>query len=107
MDVRKFYRYDGYEKLTMDEYSVIKETRCGVWISNGYMKPKFILNNSYWAYETIDQARESYRRRKEHQIKHLLRQMERAKQGLMHAENGWFDENARWQEEWLDNIGLE
>lgn len=108
---RKFYRYDGYEKLELDEYYVVKETRCGVWVSNGWegSKPKLVLNGTYkkFAYETIEEARDSYIRRKKWHIKHLLRQMERAKQGLMHAENGWFDDKSRWQEEWMNNIGLE
>ena len=125
MTTPKFlYRYNGYEYLKVSKYPVIKETKCGYWVSTkGYeysnrvdkdgnpIEPKkFCLKNSRksFAYSTIEKARESFKKRKRKQIELLEVQLGRAKQALSRAEKGLFDDKAEWSTEdpfnWLEYI---
>jgi len=67
-----YFRYDGYEHANCDCLRIIKKTPKGVWVSLGYDDKKFILDDARkrWAYPSIKEALESFRIRKERQIRH-------------------------------------
>jgi len=80
-------RYEGYTPPYPQWYRVLRHTPCGVWLDMGYgREDKFVLNTGrkIWAHATEEAAKESYRMRKIHQIKHLQRILGAAEEGLAH-----------------------
>lgn len=77
-------------QVFLDVYNVIKETPKGVWIDRPYDKKKFInlSHRKKWACPTIEQAKESFVKRKEAHIRILLEQLKTAQEGLV-AINTW------------------
>lgn len=85
-----YYRYeDGDGVIYLACYPILRQTEKGVWIDN-YGQEKFVLNNDRpgrrWAYADERDAANSYKRRKEWQIKHAKRTIERATALLQLAE---------------------
>lgn len=85
-----YFRYDGYEYANCEKYEVIKRTPKGAWINLGYAwekdpKKKFILDNARrrWAYPTVELALNSFRIRKERQIRHCNDMIENANIALL------------------------
>ena len=90
----RYYRYNigyGYYVNSVDlaVYKVVKHTPSGVWISQGVYGRHFILNNSRkkFAYPDKATALESFKLRKERQIKILTGNLSTAKEALILAEN--------------------
>jgi len=84
----KLYRYSNYstvgqERLRLDEFSIIKHTKCGVWI-DVYGAKKFVnfSHQKKYAYTTKELAFTAFRYRKLRQLKILRGQMERAEEAL-------------------------
>jgi len=116
-DIEKLYRYydvqysagcdeyggdlgPGPVKVHLMEFSIIKETRCGVWILTGYWfgtpeekPPKEAMRfvnmqaNKKYACRTKEEALESFKARKRRQIHILKSQTERAEKALLEADN--------------------
>ena len=67
-------------------YKVIKETKCGVWISlNRYADIKRFVNLSSvkkYAYPTLKEAREGYLHRKQAHVRILTSRLEQAEKAL-------------------------
>lgn len=83
---RLYYRY--YDRnysdggiISVTEYSVIRETEKSVWL-NVYGEEKILRKNARrsFAYPTKELALNSYRRRKECQVKRLTEQLRHAKE---------------------------
>ncbi len=94
---RKYYRYyeyhsDGATYIRLEEFPVTKETPKGV-ILDVYGSRRLVLHDSIkkYAYPFIDDAQESFRRRKIRQIIILEAQLKRAKRAFEAADNGKFD----------------
>lgn len=80
MDTTEYrYRYidclsaRGVRYVRLCAYPVLRETPKGAYILTALYGEKFVLNGDgkRYAYETIEQAKHSYIRRKEHQLRHL------------------------------------
>jgi hypothetical protein len=71
-------------KIYFEEYHVISQTKCGVWISLYPDKKKFINTTlrKQFAYATKEHALEAFIKRKERHIAILERQLEEAKDAL-------------------------
>jgi len=96
-----FYRYDGYNRITADEYVCVRETPCSYWIVPKFYisaKPRLIRKNAErsYAYPTKLEALVSFLHRKRWQIIHLERQLANAKQAQHMANRGQVDEEAVW-----------
>lgn len=80
-----YFRVDGYDTAYTHAYEILYKTPKGCWISVGYEDKKFILNDARrrWAYPTVELARNSYRIRKERQIRHCNDMIENANAGLV------------------------
>jgi hypothetical protein len=84
-----FYRLEDHYTEGCDvevwlfKYKVVSKTPCGVWITLGKGKDKFINLNATkkWACPTIEEAKKSYLRRKLRQIQILSAQLHSAKVG--------------------------
>lgn len=77
-------------RLYLKEFPIIKETRCGCWISLGYSFKKFVKLNARkkWAHPTPEEAMAGFRARKERQLRILKGQMLRTQAALyLQAEN--------------------
>jgi len=65
----KYYRYDGYEYITLDVYIVVKETRQGCWVVPEWdhdRKFKKLVRNwasKRFAYPTASEALDSFKLR--------------------------------------------
>jgi len=74
--------WNGEADPVMDTFQVIKETPCGVWIhpDPDSDKKRFVRLHAFkqWAWETPEQARESYLRRKAKQIAILKARLKKA-----------------------------
>jgi hypothetical protein len=91
----KLYRYEASKvydylpDLRLKEYEVIKETPCGAWIRllDGVYIKKFVNLKARKKYAclTIEDALESFIRRKKRQILILKHQLEMAESGLRQA----------------------
>jgi len=93
------YRYDLSEidydyHLNVYKYLIHSETPCGVWIYSGEFarwkgKLRFVNLSAKkrWACPTIEEAKESYIRRKQRQIVLLRSQLENSKVGLEMIQN--------------------
>lgn len=81
------YMYSGIHEFKLNEYPVIKETRCGVWIDIDYDRKKFINLHAHkkWACETEEEALEQFKHRKLRQIKILNGQLDFARIALHHV----------------------
>jgi hypothetical protein len=88
----------GRVGISLMEFEIIKETKCGVWILTGYCftspnesipkeYQKFVnLNaNKKYACRTKEEAKESFIARKKRQIRILSAQIERARKALVEA----------------------
>ena len=80
-----YFRVDGYGNAYTAAYEILRKTPKGCWISVGYEQEKFILDDARrrWAYPTVELARNSYRIRKERQIRHCNDMVEAANLGLV------------------------
>jgi hypothetical protein len=78
------YMYSGIRKLQLNEYPIIKETRCGVWIDIDYGRNKFVNLQAHkkWACETPELAMTSFKIRKIRQVQKILLELEEAKIAL-------------------------
>lgn len=88
--VHNLYRYDSYRyEVFLHEYKIIKETLHGTWI-DVYGKEKFVLREArkHFACYTKEDAMESFKARKNRQIRILSAQLESAKNSLEKAING-------------------
>ncbi len=75
----------GEPFLTLHEYTVLKHTPCGVWLSAGdYGLPRFVLRDARkrFACPTKEEAAESFRARKAKEIRILRRQIANAEAAL-------------------------
>lgn len=104
-----YYRYDGYEYASLETYDVLRRTARGAWINiglpfKGCEKEKFILDGARkrWAYPTKEEALESFRIRKERQIRHCNDMIERANKALVKVGFEAIDPQSRFirHEEW-------
>jgi hypothetical protein len=73
-------------EIILNEYQIIKHTKCGVWIDL-YGRKKFINTNAVkqYAYDTKHKAMVSFKKRKQKQCKILENQLANAKQALFLA----------------------
>lgn len=74
-----------FASVYLHEFTVISETKCGVWIGVGYeQKRKFINTNAVrqYAYKNEEDARKNFIARKKRQIKILTTQIENAQWSL-------------------------
>lgn len=92
-----WYRYEDPESsndpIYLSRYEVLKRTEKGVWINHYSTKHgKFILNDSHkqFACPTIEEAKVSYIKRKERQVKILAAQHDRAVESLRAAKEDRF-----------------
>ena len=78
------YMYSGIRELKLNEYKIIKRTRCGVWINLDYGRKKFVnlTANKKWACETEEQAKKSFKMRKIRQAEKILSQLGEVKRAL-------------------------
>ena len=78
------YMYSGMRELELNEYKIIKRTRCGVWIYLDYGRKKFVnlTANKKWACETEEQAKKSFKMRKIRQAERILEQLDEVKIAL-------------------------
>jgi hypothetical protein len=74
--------------IICDEFEVIKETQCGVWIDVG--RKRFVKSNTTkkFAHVNKDDAMTSFIKRKEKQISILANQLDKAKEAHKLAING-------------------
>ena len=118
----KYYRMadrclyeDGEMVIELQEFRVIKHTRCGVWVSRiwsgwgnrcNMTRDHFILNGNgkRLAYPTVEQAHASFIRRKEVQISKLNAQMVIAKAALKAALDPSFEANRTFNDETLSEF---
>jgi hypothetical protein len=79
-----YFRIDGYGNAYISAYEILRKTPKGCWIKTGYQTEKFILDGARrrWAYPTRELARNSYRIRKERQIRHCNDMIIAANEGL-------------------------
>lgn len=72
-------RENGDTQLYVQHYDVDRRTPKGAWITVG-CRPKFVLdgNGRRWAYPTLEQAMEDFRRRKKNQVKILTAKLKMA-----------------------------
>jgi hypothetical protein len=79
-----YFRIDGYGNAYIAAYEIVRKTAKGCWISTGYQTEKFILDGARrrWAYPTKELALDSYRIRKERQIRHCNDMVQAANEGL-------------------------
>lgn len=92
--MRKLYRYeydDFTYQLRVDEFNIIKETRCGVWIQKyswSLTHKKFVNMHATkrFAWETKEEALKSFIARKTRQVEILENELNRAKSGLFLAQ---------------------
>lgn len=90
----KLYRYDyvltGYSedyyvepnvRLTYRKYTIIKKTKCGVWIEDGCNGKKFVnlTKRKKFACETLQEALEQFLHRKQRQQSILEEQLRHVK----------------------------
>jgi hypothetical protein len=91
-----FYRYEGYERIYLIKFKVVRVTKKGFWIKEvGYGTGERWISGvarKTWAKPTKEEALASYRIRKEWQIKHLERQLDNAREGLRQTEGRGVDE---------------
>jgi len=84
---------DSYEvELMLQTFPIIRRTKQGAWICYNSLDEndpdKFVLLTArkQFACETIEEAKESYKARKKHQIRILQARLERALRALRAAE---------------------
>jgi hypothetical protein len=80
-----YFRIDGYGNAYISAYEILRKTPKGCWIKIGYQTEKFILDGARrrWAYPTKELALDSYRIRKERQIRHCNDMIQAANEGLI------------------------
>lgn len=84
--------YQGYSlSIVLHKYKIVKETPCGVWIEQYFRHNKFVLSNSHkrFAFPTIKEASESFRRRKEKYVSLCKHDLEYAERSLHLANELW------------------
>lgn len=94
MTNEKYYRYidilwsENGVRIRLEEYDVIKHTRCGVWIKDFVRGKRFVNSNARkkFALPTKEEAKKSFIARKERQIRILEAQLDRAKHALQFIE---------------------
>lgn len=76
--------YESRIQLYLRKYKVLKTTRCGVWLDLGFGGKRFVLTNARkkFACATLEEAKESFRARKERQIGILQTRINQIKEGL-------------------------
>lgn len=96
----EFFGVKSKAQLVVMRYRIVKETPCGVWISFFNRKhAKFVclryksggVTTKRFACLTIEEARISFIKRKQHHILHLQAQLDLAKDGLNEANRKDFD----------------
>jgi hypothetical protein len=81
----KLYRYDddhlGAHQIILSEFNVRRHTPKGVWISSGWFGEKWVSlsGRKRYAYPTKEAAMDSFKIRKNKQLGHLERQLQRVK----------------------------
>lgn len=94
------YRYtDGPDYIYLEKWPIIRRTEKGFWVKKWWeINERFVLNNDKpgrrWAYEKKADALESYKRRKEWQIRHAEIAIAKAKQMLALVEKIKNDPNS-------------
>lgn len=78
------FKWDLDVRVYLHEYPVKKETRKGYWIDECFGNLKWVSKTSRkrFAHPTIEEARKSFRKRKERQIAILTARLKRAKAAL-------------------------
>jgi hypothetical protein len=120
--VERYYRLcdrclyeDSNMVIELEEYRVVKHTRCGVWVARVWSnwggrcskeKEHFILNGEgkRLAYPTLDLARTSFIRRKEVQISKLNAQLIIATAALKAANDPAFAPDKEFKDETLSGF---
>lgn len=94
-----YYRYhDISGGIHLQECPVVKTTRCGVWVKeyDGHCAEKKFICNTWakrYAYPTIEEAKQSFIRRKQRQVAILGSQLKYAKEAIRRAESGEWNSN--------------
>lgn len=93
MEDRYFYRYSDISYgeyhslgLRLEVLKVVKETKCGYWLTFGFGgKDKFVLKYGWkrYAWPSKEEAFRSFRERKKRQVKILKAQLKRAEEALL------------------------
>jgi hypothetical protein len=80
-----YFRVDGYGNAYAQAFEILRKTPKGCWIKTGYQTEKFVLDGARrrWAYPTRALALDSYRIRKERQIRHCNDMITAANEGLV------------------------
>jgi len=94
-----YFRVDGYALAYVASYKILRRTPKGCWIEVGYKQEKFILDDARrrWAYPTKELAKNSYRIRKQRQIRHCNNMIEAANEGLVKMGFQPIDPNSRFE----------
>lgn len=73
-------------KIHLQEFDVLRETKCGVWIeSNGIEKFVNLNKHKKFALETKEEAMESFILRKKAQVRILSTQLKKTQEALCYA----------------------
>lgn len=88
--IEKLYRYEGYDTYSLEnpyEYKIVKETRCGWWVTCfcfPTVKPRWVSKSGKkrYAYPTKEEALTNYIARKRSQIQHCKNNIAQAEDGL-------------------------
>ena len=85
----KLYRFvDWAEEPWLEEFDVIRCTKCGYWIMDTCKWPekkRWISKDGHYAHKTKEEALKSYIVRKEIQLKHIERKKEDVLRFIEHA----------------------
>lgn len=79
---------NGRPFLSVREFTVVRETPCGVWLDDGFGFRRHVLHASRkrFACPTLEEARESWRARKRKQLRILEAQAANVREVLAMAE---------------------
>lgn len=84
-----YYRFDYNQYMILHKYNVIKHTKCGVWLDTGYGGKRFVLSGARkrYALPTLEEAKKSFRARKEKQLKILKAQVQKIESAIWEIDN--------------------